>query len=195
VELSGKVNYLPRLHASAYRADAVVLWTLTTFDRKKGWVGERFHRDFRELLWHSMAREELVCPVYVLMPDHIHLVWMGLAPESDQRNGMAFLRTHLEPLILPARFQPQAHDHVLTRQERMRNAFARLCEYVRLNPVRAGLVRSAEDWVYSGCLVPRYPTLRVGEADFWPNFWKIYRKLREPECEEHVVVPGTGELG
>ena len=33
---------------------------------------------------------------YCLMPDHLHLVWMGLKLESDQLNGMAFLRKHLD---------------------------------------------------------------------------------------------------
>jgi hypothetical protein len=28
------------------------------------------------------------------MADHIHLIWIGLRLDSDQRNGMAFLRTH-----------------------------------------------------------------------------------------------------
>ena len=59
---------------------------------------------FRELMLHAAAREGLACPVYCLMPDHIHLVWMGLRRNSDQINGMAFLRTYLEPALHPARF-------------------------------------------------------------------------------------------
>ena len=40
---------------------------------------------------HAAAREGLFCPVYCLMPDHLHLVWMGLRLDTDQLNGMAFL--------------------------------------------------------------------------------------------------------
>jgi len=87
--------YLPRLSREHYQADAVVFWTLTVFDKAKGWLTPTFHQRFRELMFHAAAREGLVCPVYCLMPDHLHLVWMGLRLDSDQINGMAFLRTYL----------------------------------------------------------------------------------------------------
>ena len=38
-----------------------------------------------KFVWH--------CRLCLLMPDHLHVVWMGLRADSDQRNGMAFLRT------------------------------------------------------------------------------------------------------
>jgi len=65
---------------------------------------------------------------------------MGLRLDSDQRNGMAFLRTHLEPKLAPQKFQHQAHDHVLTEDERRYDAFARVCHYILQNPLRAELV-------------------------------------------------------
>lgn len=49
---------------------------------------------------HAAAREGLFCPAYCLMPDHLHLVWMGLRLDSDQLNGMSFLRTYLEPALV-----------------------------------------------------------------------------------------------
>ncbi|HZI30731.1 MAG TPA: hypothetical protein VFF11_00215, partial [Candidatus Binatia bacterium] len=70
--------YLPRLPRGYYQADAVVFWTLTVFDKVKGWLTSAFHQRFRELMLHTAAREGLACPIYCLMPDHIHLVWMGL---------------------------------------------------------------------------------------------------------------------
>lgn len=33
------------------------------------------------------------------MPDHLHLVWLGLSSQSDQLNGMKFLRLHLNRLL------------------------------------------------------------------------------------------------
>jgi REP element-mobilizing transposase RayT len=53
---------------------------------------------------HTAAREGLFCPTCCLMPDHLHLVWMGLRLDSNQCNGMAFLRTHLKPILAPQRF-------------------------------------------------------------------------------------------
>ena len=132
--------YLPRLPREYYQADAVVHWTLTIFDRAQGWLTPSFHGQFRELLLHAAAREGLACPIYCLMPDHLHLVWMGLRLDSDQLNGMAFLRTYLEPALQSAKFQPQAQDNVLREQERKRNAFAKVCFYIADNPVRAELI-------------------------------------------------------
>src|SRR4051812_755419 len=146
--------YLPRLQREFYQADAVVLWTLPIERRATGWLTPRFHHLFRELMLHTAARERLLCPIYCLMPDHIHLVWMGLSLDSDQRNGMAFLRTYLEPGLSPANFQVQAHDHVLSERERKRGAFAMACSYVRDNPARAKLVEKAEAWSYTGALIP-----------------------------------------
>ena len=92
---------LPRLPPEYYQGDAVVHWTLTVFDRATGWLSDSLHSRFRELMLHAAAREGLFCPTYCLMPDHIHLIWMGLRLESDQRNGMSFLRRYLEPVGSP----------------------------------------------------------------------------------------------
>ena len=160
----------------------MVHWTLTTYDRQAGWLTPALHQQFRELLFHAAAREGLVGPIYCLMPDHLHLVWMGLRLDSDQRNGMAFLRTYLELALKPAKFQPQAHDNVLREEERKRNAFAKVCWYIVANPVRAGLIGETESWPYTGCSVPGYPSLNPMRAEFWPQFWKVYQTLRQPDA-------------
>lgn len=174
--------YLPRLAREHYQADAVVHWTLIIFDRQQGWLTPAFHRQFRELMLHAAAREGLACPIYCLMPDHLHLVWMGLRRDTDQLNGMAFLRTHLEPVLKPAKFQPQAQDDVLRERERKRHAFAKVCFYIAANPVRAGLMMETEVWPYTGCVVPGYPKLNPVGEDFWPKFWKMYSQLRQPDA-------------
>src|ERR1041385_8953843 len=104
--------YLPRLAREYYQGDAVVHWTLSISQRLQGWLNDRFHLVFREVTLHCEAREGLVCPTYCLMPDHLHLIWMGLRLDSDQLNGMAFLRTHLKSALSPNCFQHQAHDHL-----------------------------------------------------------------------------------
>ena len=172
--------YLPRLPREHYQGDAVVHWTLTVFDRARGWLTDELHLRFRELLLHVAAREGLLCPVYCLMPDHIHFIWMGLRCDTDQRNGMAFLRTHLEPLLKPAKFQMQAQDRVLRDEQRKRGAFAKVCFYVAANPLRAELVKSEGDWRFTGCVVLGYPKLNLFDQNYWPTFWKLYGQTREP---------------
>jgi putative transposase len=174
--------HLPRLSREHYQADAVVFWTLTVFDKAKGWLTQPLHQRFRELMLHAAAREGLLCPIYCLMPDHIHLVWMGLRQDSDQFNGMTFLRTHLEPELSPAKFQPQAQDEVLREEQRKRNAFAKVCFYIAANPVRAELIGEKEIWPFIGCLVPGYPKLDPMTDDYWSKFWRIYSKLRQDDA-------------
>jgi putative transposase len=173
---------LPRLPREYYQGDAVVHWTLTIFDRKQGWLTPELHSQFRELMFHAAAREGLVCPIYCLMPDHFHLIWMGLRRDSDQINGMAFVRTHLEPALKAAKFQPQAQDNVLREEERRRNAFASVCFYIAANPVRAELMKESDVWPHTGCVLPGYPKLNPADEDFWSKFWKIYTKLKQPDA-------------
>jgi hypothetical protein len=97
-----RAYYLPRLSPEFYQGDAVVHWTLTVFDRATGWLNDGFHLNFREGMLHAAAREGLFCPAYCLMPDHIHLIWLGLKRETDQRNGgMAVLRGRYTRLSNP----------------------------------------------------------------------------------------------
>jgi len=172
--------YLPRLPREFYQADAVVHWTLTLAQRRTGWLNATFHAHFREIMLHAAAREGLLCPTYCLMPDHLHLVWMGLKRETDQRNGMKFLREHL---ALPS-FQHQPHDHVLRADERKKQAFGKVCFYIIDNAREAGLVQRPEEWPYAGAIVPGYPALHPLMEKFWPLFWKLYQKARAPDAGE-----------
>ena len=109
---------LPRLEKHHYQGHAVIFWTNTLDERARGWLTPAFHATFRELMLHAAAREHLFCPAYCLMPDHLHLLWMGLRRESDQLNAMKFLRTHLEPALGGGReWQHQPYDYVLREEE------------------------------------------------------------------------------
>ena len=177
-----RVLCLPRLPREHYQAAAVVFWTLTVFDKTKGWLTSGFHQRFRELMLHAAAREGLLCPIYCLMPDHLHLVWMGLRLDSDQLNGMAFLRTYLEPELSPAKFQPQPQDEVLREEQRKRDGFAKVCFYIAANPVRAELIGGKEVWPFTGCVIPGYPKLNPLAEDYWSKFWRIFARLRQPDA-------------
>ena len=174
--------YLPRLDRENYQGDAVIHWTMPIALRSTGWLNELFHARFRETMLHAAAREGLFCPAYCLMPDHIHLLWMGLRLDSDQRNGMKFLREHLAPVLRPHHFQHQAHDHVLREEERKQNAFSKICFYILANPVRSKLTKETEPWPYCGAIMPGYPKLHPLEEDFWPLFWKLYVAARSPDA-------------
>lgn len=87
---------------------------------------------------------------YVIMPDHVHFF---AAPGEKAKPLGPFVGRWKEwtaktldaadrPLLRRHRF----FDHVL----RSRSTYAEKWEYVRLNPVRAGLVDVPEDWPFAG---------------------------------------------
>jgi len=199
-------HHRTRLERAHYQAFAAVHWTMRIEPVKPGWLDDRFHYEFRESLLHACIREKLVCPTYCLMPDHVHLMFLGLAVASDQLNAVKFLRLHLnrllagEPLQKLAalsraqpqgewKLQSQAHDHMLREEERKQGAFASVCFYILANPVRAKLVEKEAEWKFSGAVVPGYPDLHPMQEDYWELFWKLYYKQREPIPTEPVKRP------
>lgn len=157
-------------------------WTLTIRDRAQGWLTPDFHRAFRWGLLHGCARYQVACPVYCLMPDHVHLLIHGWSARADQLRFIRFFRRYTAPWLKagdsPSRtlaWQKQAYDHVLRSQESDRYAFEALAHYILENPVRAGLVESRFDWRYSGAVVPGYPELKISLPDYWTRYWRIVR--------------------
>ncbi len=193
-------THLPRLAPQSYCGDACVHWIHTTKNRTTGWLDLPFHLRFREILTHTLSRNDLVCPVYCLMPDHMHLLWIGIHEERDQcnqRTATRHFRKHLNRLLEGEdpvaevgrlwqndaqttdthqfQLQRQPYDHVLRDEERERDAFQSVAHYILQNPIRAKLV-SEEDvasYPFAGCLVPGYPHLSVHEPDYWDTFWNL----------------------
>ncbi len=176
-------DYLRRLSPEHYRGQAFVHWSMTIDDRKKGWLVPVFYYKFREILTHTLFRYGLCCPIYCCMPDHLHLLWIGILDGSDQRNAVKFFRKQVNPVLekLESRFQKQPYDHVLREEERDRDAFEIVVEYIARNPERAGLVKpdGFQQYPYTGSLVPGYPELALWQHAFWERFWRIYAYLRQ----------------
>ena len=92
---------------------------------------------------------------YVIMPDHIHL----FAALTPQQIGLAQWVQSLRSIIgkrLLELGQQKPHwqegffDHLLRNDE----SYAQKWQYVRMNPVRAGLAATPEQWPYQGEILP-----------------------------------------
>ncbi len=87
----------------------------------------------------------------MIMPDHIHL-FAAFSPESpDLRKWVKALRGDLSKILREDKgegthWEKDFFDHVLRSAE----SYWQKMEYVRQNPVRAGLVKRPEDWPYQG---------------------------------------------
>lgn len=178
-----KRDHLRRLPRQFYRGESIVHWVITMLDRKQGWLSATFFYRFRELLTHTMFRYGLVCPVFCLMPDHVHMVWMGISDESDQLNAMKHFRHSCNESLgrIGFELQDQAYDHVFKQEERLETEFRNACEYIARNPERGGLVDvdAFASYRFSGCLIPGYPELRPFDPDYWNRFDKVVSFLRK----------------
>lgn len=178
-------GYLKRLPPEFYCGQACVHWSMTIENRKTGWLVPNFYFKFRELLTHTMFRYGLCCPIFCLMPDHMHLLWLGILDRADQRRAMKFLRAQLHPILekLHVRLQDQPYDHVLSDDERQFSSLQNVVEYIARNPERKQLVPldGFRDYAYTSCLIPGYPGVKPFQPDYWELFDRVYAKLREQD--------------
>jgi len=184
---AGRNDHLKRLPKENYLGQAYVHWTMTIEDRKTGWLIPIFYYKLREILTHTAFRYRICCPIYCCMPDHLHLLWIGLDGGSDQLLAARFFRKQMNLILekLGCRLQREAYDHMLSEQERERTAFEDVVEYIARNPERAGLVKQDcfRDYRYTDCLVPGYPELHLWEANYWERFWRTYTYLAKNRGE------------
>ena len=185
-------DHLRRLPPEYYRGHAIVHWSLTILDRRQGWLSPVFYYRFRELLTHSAFRYQFACPVFCLMPDHFHMLWMGLAETCDQLLAMKHFRKTTSESLERLRYelQDQAYDHVLRDDEKKDTGFREIVEYIARNPERANLIQPCEfaSYKFSGCVLPGYPELRLFEPEFWEKFDRVISFLRK----EGLTRPRSG---
>ncbi|RBP06414.1 putative transposase [Roseiarcus fermentans] len=95
---------------------------------------------------------------FVVMPDHVHF-FCACDETAHAKPLSGFIggfkqwtsKAILKHLGLPAPlWQKEFFDHLLRNDE----SYAVKWDYVRDNPVRAGLARSADDWPYAGEITP-----------------------------------------
>ena len=89
---------------------------------------------------------------YVILPDHVHFFVRATGTrkrlEEAVRDWKKWTARRIAMLanIDPPIWQPEFFDHVL----RSPSSYAQKWDYVRQNPVRAGLVTAPEEWPYAG---------------------------------------------
>jgi putative transposase len=97
---------------------------------------------------------------YCFMPDHLHLVVRGCSDTADlkafaskakQYSGYAYAQLHKKQL-----WQRYFYEHVLRSEE----AEEGVISYVLMNPVRAGLCETPDEYLFSGSAIYGWGQLR-----------------------------------
>ena len=122
--------------------------TFCTHQRKPFLACDEVHAAFAVFAKRAETSFNVAVGRYVIMPDHIHLFVRG-ADDFRLGHWIALLKQVLGKASENAPMAGRFFDHVLRSNE----GYAQKWNYVRENPVRAGLVGSAADWPYQGEIV------------------------------------------
>ena len=123
-------------------------WVFLTVctEKRERWLAQPAVQNTLHQIWENTATAWLVSD-YLLMPDHLHLFCAPHDLKFSIERWMGFWKDRLtksQPAM--GRFQAGGFHHRL----RAADGYAQKWQYVRENPVRAGLVVQPEAWPYSG---------------------------------------------
>jgi REP-associated tyrosine transposase len=128
--------------------------TACTHERRQILANPSVHESFLRFAQQGPEHGAWV-GAYVLMPDHFHAFvaiddeTLGLSAWTKSlKNSIS--KTLRQDGIAPPHWQKTFFDHLL----RSVDSYTEKWHYVRENPVRAGLVRQWEDWLFRGEVFP-----------------------------------------
>ena len=128
----------------------------------------------RESIYH-FAEDRYRLLAYVIMPSHIHWVFRPL--EADAPDGKSHQRTPRERIMHSLKsftanlcnqalqrvgpfWQDESYDHWVRDEEEL----MRIIAYIEQNPVKAGIVANAADYVFSSAFDRKLWGISPGEA-------------------------------
>ncbi len=121
--------------------------TASAFDKKRLFQSERMAGLLVEVLYHHRERQEYLLHEFVVMPDHFHLlITPGITLERAMqmvKGGFSY-RAKRELAFGGEIWQNSYYD----RRLRDKIEYEKIRNYIRQNPMRAGLVERAEDYPY-----------------------------------------------
>jgi len=144
----------PRLDRLFSSARPFYFVTFNTSERLAMLAKQEVHDTFRAFSVQAHERYNIAVGRYVLMPDHVHLFVAFPIEGLTLSQWVQALRSVVGKTLLSIGF-PKPHwqegffDHLLRSAE----SYSEKWEYVRMNPVRAGLCAEPEEWSFQGEIV------------------------------------------
>jgi len=134
-------------------------WVFLTVctEKRERWLAQTSVQRALHDIWEHTAKAWLVSD-YLLMPDHLHLFcaphdlkftierWIGFWKDQLAKNLKNQGGAATPPCQINGKFQAGGFHHRLRDGE----SYSQKWQYVRENPVRAGLVAHPEEWPYFG---------------------------------------------
>ncbi len=160
-----------RLAAESYRGRRAYFLTLCVCERKKVFTDGTLVSTLLALLEKTCAAHSFRVHAFCFMPDHLHLILVGESESSEVSPVIRALKGAATEVVrassISSLWQKRYYDHVLRGGKSLDES----AWYVFLNPVRAGLVKRAGEWPYSGSFVFARKVLARPPETFHPP-WK-----------------------
>jgi len=126
--------------------DLIFFITSVTAQRKTLFQRDAASELLVDVFQHYRSQGKYLLHEFVIMPDHFHAL-ITPAPEISLEKAVQFIKGGFSFRLkskMPV-WQPSFTNHRIRDSE----DFERHREYIRMNPVRAGLAEKAEDYPYS----------------------------------------------
>lgn len=132
-----------------FDTSSIVFVTICAKDRKKIFCSDEVH----ELMCRSWIRaDHYRVGRYVIMPDHIHFFCAPAMREASLGKWVKYWKALVSKEWPVLDQQPIWQVDYWDRQLRCGEHYSEKWEYVRSNPVRAGLVECADNWPFQGAM-------------------------------------------
>jgi REP element-mobilizing transposase RayT len=141
-----------RLPRELYKGIISASFALCIQENARAFVEPQTIGVFEDILSSVVTKAQCIVPVYCFMPDHQHLIIMGISNDADlwktivsykQKTG--FWLAANKPRI---KWQKDFFDHIIRNEENL----AAQIRYILDNPARKGIVSSWRDYPFKGSI-------------------------------------------
>ena len=144
-----KPHRLPDVH---YHGRKCVAFTAVEAKRRPRFATPEIHDAVREALLSAGERHGCLVPIYTLMPDHLHVLFLGRDEHSRAKAAMDRFKWEFGIWLGQNRpdldLQKDYYDHIVRRSQ----GWEGQARYLALNPVRKGLASDVFGWPYTGSI-------------------------------------------
>ena len=154
-----------RLPADRYVGKVCVSFTSCTAERQPALLDDELQAALRDRLAIAAENHGCTVPVFVFMPDHMHVLILGMHDHSNVKLAMDEFKLLSGGWLFRnrpgVRWQKDYWDHVLRPSE----GWHRQAMYIAANPCRAGFSEDVFSWSGTGSI--GYDLREVLSDAFW----------------------------
>ena len=144
---------LPHLAPKEFPNQSIIIYVTQVVARRRTLLARREAVEALLNAWRQA--DHWLIGRYVVMPDHLHLFCAPARhPSTPLKQWMSFWRAEATRYWPWPGEKPVWQNDFFDRQIRSGESYAEKWQYVRENPVRAGLVSNADEWLWQGEMNP-----------------------------------------